>query len=136
MNQSKWKITGPGDWLGVATFGFMALMLTKCSIETISLATDADYAIAQVTKVYHGGKMEPRISYRYLVKGNVYTSGTEWDGPIHTGARFVVRYGKFAPNGNKPVYDLPVPDSIRQDTGRTWRQFLLKNHLWAAPHAY
>jgi hypothetical protein len=136
MNQRTWQIRGVSAWFGAAIIGFLVLMLTKCSIETIILMTNADYAIAQVIKVYGGSKMEPRISYRYLVNGTVYTSGAEWDEPIHIGDRFVVRYGQFAPNGNKPVYDLPVPDSIRQDTGRVWNQFLLKNHLWSAPHTH
>ena len=126
---SKWKITKPSDWIGVGAMVMMVIVVTKCSIESASLVTNWDYAIAHVTKAYHGGKMEHMIRYQYSVKGQVYTSGAEWDEPIQVGDRFVVRYGKFAPKGNKPVYDLPIPDSIRQDTGRIWSNFLSKHHL-------
>lgn len=129
MMQHKWKITKPSDWLGVVAIGVMVIVVTKCSIESVSLVTNWDYSIAHVTKAYRGGKMEHRISYQYSVKGKVYNSGAEWSEPIQVGDRFVVRYGKFAPKGNKPIYDLPIPDSIQQDTGRVWDKFLSRHNL-------
>lgn len=129
MSQNKWKVTKLSDLLGVMTMGFMAIALAKCSIETISLITNYDYAIAHVVKEYKGAKMERKIIYKYSVKGESYTSGAEWSESIRTGDRFIIRYGKFAPKGNKPIYDLPLPDSITQDTGRVWRNFLSIHNL-------
>jgi hypothetical protein len=109
--------------------GIMVTTLIKCSIETTSLVTSYDYAIAHVVKIYRGAKMDHKISYQYSVKGNLYTSGAEWNDPIQIGGRFIVRYGKFAPNGNRPVYGLVLPDSIVQDSGQVWTRFLALHNL-------
>lgn len=129
MSQNKWKITKLSDLLGAVIIGFFIVMLAKCSVETVGLFTNSDYAIAYVTKAYSGAKGERRIKYYYLVNGRIYTSGAERGGQILPTSRYVVRYGKFAPSGNKFLEDIPIPDSIRQDTGRVWREFLRLHQL-------
>lgn len=129
MTTLREKLINPAYWLGLFTIVFFVFSFTKCSVETISLLTDSDYAIAHTTKVYRGAKMERMISYYYVVNGEVYTSAAERNEQFQIGSRYVVRYGKFSPNGNKFLENIPVPDSIRQDTGRVWRDFLRRYQL-------
>ena len=123
-----WKITKPGDLMGVACLVFFALVLVKCSVEEISLLAHWEYGIAHVDKVYRSGKLEMMIGYWYDAGGVRYTDGTVWDGKARSGQRYVVRYGSFAPKGNEFLYELPVPDSIVEAHGKKWQKFLRYAH--------
>jgi len=129
MSALREKLKNPAYWLSLLLIAFMVFMLAKCTVETASLLVNPDYAIAHITKVYRGGKMEHLISYYYVVNNKLYTSGAERSGPFKIGARYVIRYGRFAPSGNKFLGDVPVPDSVRQDTGRVWQAFLAHHNL-------
>lgn len=129
MTTLREKLVNPAYLFSLFIIAFFVFSFTKCSVETISLLTDSNYAIAHITKVYRGSKMERMISYTYLVNGEIYTSVAERNEQFQLGSRYIVRYGKFSPNGNKFLEDMPVPDSIRQDTGRIWRDFLRRRQL-------
>lgn len=106
-----------------------ALLFVKCGVQEISLLTHWEYGIAQVTKVYRGGKGEMHINYWYDVAGVRYERVNIWDGKVQPGERYVVRYGTFDPDGNDFRYDLAVPASITEPHGRPWQVFLRYAHF-------
>ena len=129
MNWAKWKIRTPMDVLGAALMLGFAFVFAKCSVGEISLLVQPRYAIARVYEVRRT-KMQMMTYYAYIVQGERYTGGRAWNEKARAGDRYVVQYGEFEPSGNSLRYDVPVPDSIQQDTDAVWQRFLVNHNLF------
>ena len=117
------------DLLGWLIMLCLAFVFVKCSVGEISLLVQPRYAIARVYEVSRSNKLEMMTHYAYVIQGEGYTGGQAWDEKARVGDRYVVQYGEFEPIGSS-LLDVPVPDSIQQDTGTVWQRFLVKNNLF------
>ena len=129
MDWAKWKIRTPMDVLGAVLMLGFAFVFVKCSVGEISLLVQPRYAIARVYKVSRSNKLEMMTHYAYVVRGEGYTGDQAWDEEARVGDRYVVQYGEFEPSGSS-LLDVPVPDSIQQDTDAVWQRFLVNHNLF------
>ena len=113
-------------WLMMLGFAFV---FVKCTVGEISLLVQPRYAIARVYKVSRSSKLEMMTRYAYVVQGEGYTGSRAWNEEAQVGDRYVVQYGGVEPSGNS-LLDVPVPDSIQQDTGVVWQRFLVNHNLF------
>ncbi len=90
----------------------------------VNLWVKHSYTIAEVVEKRRSNKFEPLVDYTYSVQGSLYRSSQVWNGKAQIGERYVVKYAVYAPYGNKLFYQYPVPDSVQQDTGPQWHQFM------------